>query len=281
MSSLEEWRLVPGTSKQQYRKNSIKLGEGGYASVYACETVPKDPDTKLALKIFKPRDRASFSRTQVREAMAMKRLRFHDNVMQAHDCICYGDGHTGILMDRMRGSISNLKNLAVKHQKDIFRQILSGLVHIHRRGYIHRDIKPDNILYNMDDANERYHIKISDFGLARQVSECMTPGMMTVNYRAPEMTQMQEKYTASVDIWGAAMVACELWISAPINPHIKTDYMLIQCTQNVDEYIQSIIKQLDVCPQDFENMIRAMLHSNPDSRPSAIDLLNNYNWLKM
>jgi serine/threonine protein kinase len=241
--------------------------------------IPKHSISPLALKIFKPRAKATFSQTQVREAMALKRLRPHVNVMQAHDCICYDDGHTAILMDRMQGSLSKVRNISIGHQKDILRQVLNGLAHIHRRGYIHRDIKPDNVLYKLDRSN-RYHIKISDFGLARKVSECMTPGMMTVNYRAPEMTQSENKYTVSVDIWGAALVACELFINGPINPKINTDDILEKSTADVDDYVQSIIDQLGVCPVDFEDMLRRMLHRDPARRPSASELLES-TWLKM
>jgi serine/threonine protein kinase len=128
--------------------------------------ISKHSISPLALKIFKPRAKATFSQTQVR-AMALKRLRPHVNVMQAHDCICYDDGHTAILMDRMQGSLSKVKHLD-RTSKDILRQLLNGLAHIHRRGYIHRDIKPDNVLYKLDRSNR--YIKISDFGLARKVS---------------------------------------------------------------------------------------------------------------
>jgi serine/threonine protein kinase len=56
--------------------------------------------------------------------------------------------------------------LSEKEVRHIFHQMLSGIEHMHSKGYAHRDLKPDNIL--ITDIN-RMHIKISDFDLVKKV----------------------------------------------------------------------------------------------------------------
>jgi cyclin-dependent kinase 2 len=50
--------------------------------------------------------------------------------------------------------------------RNILRQILKGLSHVHAEGILHRDLKPQNILINLD-MNNNIEVKIADFGLAR------------------------------------------------------------------------------------------------------------------
>jgi serine/threonine protein kinase len=58
------------------------------------------------------------------------------------------------------------KGIPVEVIKDILRQILQGLSFIHTEGILHRDLKPHNILLNID-MNNALEVKIADFGLAR------------------------------------------------------------------------------------------------------------------
>ena len=65
----------------------------------------------------------------------------------------------------------------------MFRQLLSGLKHIHEKGLIHRDIKPANIF-----INERDVLKIGDFGLAKE-QEIMKQGVL------PKRMKQQQSFT--------------------------------------------------------------------------------------
>lgn len=86
-------------------------------------------------------------------------------------------------------------------------QLILGLSYIHGRRYLHRDIKPGNLL--LDGAR----LKIADFGLARTVSEPhrpYTPEVCTLVYRAPEVILLDGKYSYEVDIWSVGCVFFEL-----------------------------------------------------------------------
>ncbi|XP_010525852.1 PREDICTED: serine/threonine-protein kinase HT1-like [Tarenaya hassleriana] len=92
--------------------------------------------------------------------------------------------------------------LAVKQALDVAR----GMAYVHGLGYIHRDLKSDNLLIAADRS-----IKIADFGVARieVKTEGMTPETGTYRWMAPEMIQ-HRPYTQKVDVYSFGIVLWEL-----------------------------------------------------------------------
>uniref|UniRef100_A0A2P2LSA7 non-specific serine/threonine protein kinase n=1 Tax=Rhizophora mucronata TaxID=61149 RepID=A0A2P2LSA7_RHIMU len=92
--------------------------------------------------------------------------------------------------------------LAVKQALDVAR----GMAYVHGLGFIHRDLKSDNLLISADKS-----IKIADFGVARieVQTEGMTPETGTYRWMAPEMIQ-HRPYTQKVDVYSFGIVLWEL-----------------------------------------------------------------------
>ncbi|AQK50105.1 Serine/threonine-protein kinase HT1 [Zea mays] len=92
--------------------------------------------------------------------------------------------------------------LAVKQALDVAR----GMAYVHGLGFIHRDLKSDNLLISGDKS-----IKIADFGVARieVKTEGMTPETGTYRWMAPEMIQ-HRPYNQKVDVYSFAIVLWEL-----------------------------------------------------------------------
>ncbi|WZZ82749.1 hypothetical protein YC2023_103321 [Brassica napus] len=92
--------------------------------------------------------------------------------------------------------------LAVKQALDV----ATGMAYVHGLGYIHRDLKSDNLLISADRS-----IKIADFGVARieVKTEGMTPETGTYRWMAPEMIQ-HRPYTQKVDVYSFGIVLWEL-----------------------------------------------------------------------
>ena len=86
--------------------------------------------------------------------------------------------------------------------------IFSGLAYLDTLHICHRDIKPDNILYE-PDTND---VKICDFGCAKELKddELNTFYVCSRYYRAPELLLQARKYTTAVDMWSAACTICEM-----------------------------------------------------------------------
>jgi hypothetical protein len=177
--------LLSAGNKQGPYKILTPLGAGGMGEVY------KARDTRLdrlvAIKISKER----FSERFEREARAVAALN-HPNICQLHDV-----GPNYFVMEYVDGSpvapTDNPRKLL-----DIGIQIADGLSAAHASGFVHRDLKPDNILVTREGR-----AKILDFGLARQPAPAAdsdatqtvstNPGTIlgTVAYMSPEQARGQ------------------------------------------------------------------------------------------
>jgi serine/threonine protein kinase len=123
------------------------------------------------------------------------------------------DAKIGIVLEYMdRGSLNDIieEHFQVPEATlaAMTYQILIGLAYLHFDGRLHRDVKPSNIL-----LNSRGEIKLSDFGIARELeaeggfAETMVG---TVKYMSPERLD-GDLYGPPSDIWSLGIVLLELW----------------------------------------------------------------------
>eukprot|EP00357_Protocruzia_adherens_P012446 CAMPEP_0115032222 /NCGR_PEP_ID=MMETSP0216-20121206/39026_1 /TAXON_ID=223996 /ORGANISM="Protocruzia adherens, Strain Boccale" /LENGTH=442 /DNA_ID=CAMNT_0002410073 /DNA_START=27 /DNA_END=1355 /DNA_ORIENTATION=- len=94
-----------------------------------------------------------------------------------------------------------------KHIKCLMKQFFEGIHGLHSQKILHRDIKSSNLL-----LNRHGQLKITDFGLAKflQNMEHLTPKVVTLWWRAPEILLGQEDYGWKSDVWSAGIVFLEM-----------------------------------------------------------------------
>ena len=191
-----------------------RLGSGGMADVYRAEDMQLG--RKVALKLLYRRfaEDAEFVERFRREASSAAGLQ-NPNIVQIFDRGEW-DGTYYIAMECLEGR--NLKQVVRDHGAldpalaiDIVMQILRAARFAHRRGIVHRDIKPHNVI--VDDEGRA---KVTDFGIARAGASDMTETgsiMGTAQYLSPEQAQGQP-VDARADLYSIGIVLYELLTGA-------------------------------------------------------------------
>src|SRR5437773_9006578 len=205
MADVAENTLVDG----RYRI-SARIGTGGMADVYVAhdEHLGRDVALKMLHRRF-AQDQEFVERFR-REASAAAGLQ-HPNVVGVFDRGEY-DGTYYIAMEFVRGR--TLKDLIAREAPldqertlDITIQVLKAAGFAHRRGVIHRDFKPQNVIVDDDDR-----VKVTDFGIARAgASEITETGsiMGTAQYLSPEQAQGAAAEDTS-DLYSIGIVLYEM-----------------------------------------------------------------------
>ena len=100
--------------------------------------------------------------------------------------------------------------------KCIMKQVFRGLRYLHSSFIVHRDLKVSNLL-----MTDKGCVKVADFGLARWYGlplKPMTPKVVTLWYRAPELLLNARTQTTAIDMWSAGCILGELLAHKPLLP---------------------------------------------------------------
>jgi WD40 repeat protein len=258
------------------------LGRGGMSVVYKA----RQPGIGrvVALKVL--RQGAAFSQDTVRflrEAATVARMG-HPNIVQVYEvgedggvpflALEYVPG--GTLAERLRGAPADPRDAA-----GLLEVVARAVHHAHERGIIHRDLKPSNVLLGAGpDGVPRPPLsalvpKVSDFGLARAVSEDQSltlPDVLvgTPAYLAPETIHQPGVPTPQADVYALGVILYEALTGRPplLGPTALATLRLVEAAEPVPpSRLQPHL------PRDLDTICLACLHKDTRRRyPSALAL---------
>jgi len=196
-----------------------KIGEGTYGIVYKA----KDKKTGELLALKKIRleaEEEGIPSTAIREISLLKQLQ-HPNIVRLYDVV-HTEKKLTLVFEFLDQDLKKYldacgdNGLEADTVKSFLYQLLQGVAYCHQHRVLHRDLKPQNLLINMEGE-----LKLADFGLARAFGipvRNYTHEVVTLWYRAPDVLMGSRKYSTPVDIWSVGCIFAEMVNGRPLFP---------------------------------------------------------------
>ncbi|MEU2761790.1 Stk1 family PASTA domain-containing Ser/Thr kinase [Streptomyces sp. NPDC007094] len=247
-----------------------RIAVGGMATVY--RAVDTRLDRVLALKVMHPAlaTDVSFVERFIREAKSVARLA-HPNVVAVFDQGAQG-AYVYLAMEYVAGCtlrdvLRERGALQPRAALDILEPVLAALGAAHRAGFVHRDMKPENVLIG-DDGR----VKVADFGLVRAVGTATdTTGSLlgTVSYLAPEQIEHGTADTRS-DVYACGVVLYEMLTGA--KPHTGENAAQV-IYQHLNSDVPAPSAAVPGLPVALDSLVASATARNPEVRPHDAVLL--------
>ncbi|KRY75368.1 Serine/threonine-protein kinase MAK [Trichinella pseudospiralis] len=193
-----------------------EIGDGTFGEVWLAKRLSSNE--KVAIKKMKKKYYSWEEAMGLREVKSLKKMN-HINVVKLKEVIRENDT-LYFIFEYMKENLYEMmkrRDTPFPHSVicNIIAQILNGLAYIHKHGFFHRDMKPENVLCIGPEL-----VKIADFGLAREVRSMppYTDYVSTRWYRAPEVLLRCRNYSSPIDLWAVGCIMAELFLLRPLFP---------------------------------------------------------------
>ena len=246
-----------------------RIGQGGMAEVWVA--IDKQLDRRVAVKWLKSNlatDAVVAERFR-REAIAVARLN-HQNIVSVHDVFEH-DGRQAVVMELVEGRslrqvLDSQKRLGPELTIHVGESVAAALDAAHAAGFVHRDVKPGNILVTEDGR-----VLLTDFGIAKGldgVDEDLTSDnvmMGTAKYLSPEQVR-GHKLDGRADLYSLALVLYECLAGrVPFLGQSDADTALARLQRDPTD----LAHLRPTLPINLVNLIHRTLARNPAHRPAT------------
>ncbi|XP_068608680.1 G protein-coupled receptor kinase 5 [Brachionichthys hirsutus] len=260
-----QWKALERkpVTKHDFKQYRL-LGKGGFGEVWACQV--RATGMMYACK--------KLEKTHVKkrkgEAMALNEKQILEGVdsrFVVNLAYSYETKHTlCMVLTMMSGGdlkfhIYSMGGPGLDRDRARFyaAEVCCGLIHLHQKSILYRDVKPENIL-----LDENGHIRISDLGLAVRLTEkrSVRGRVGTLGYMAPEVIG-NKYYGASTDWWGFGCLVYEMTAGQPPfrrkGEHVRSSEMERRIHTEKEEYGEKFSK-------DVKDICTALLTKDPKER---------------
>ena len=267
-------RLPNGTVIEGYVVDGV-LGKGGMGIVYSA--THKMIGKRAAIKVLRMEVSNNPMHLQrfIQEARAVNAIG-HPNIIDIFDFGQLPDGRAFHLMDLMVGESLRQRlrrgPLNPAEAANVIEAVASALMAAHDKGFVHRDLKPDNI-YLIPVEGQWPEVKLLDFGLAKLMPEAGTAAFITKTgvmlgtpeYMSPEQAR-GEPVDYRTDVYALGIVMYE--ILAGERPFPTTGDAFSTLQYHADEMPPSIGAAVPDLLPEMVQLVDAMLKKDPYARPS-------------
>lgn len=248
-----------------------RLGMGGMGCVYAAKHAVIDRHYAIKVLFGDYAGDEKFRARFKREAQSISKIR-HPNIVQVEDFGTASNGLTFLAMELVRGRtleevIATEAPLSPTRTAQIVRQIAAGLHAAHQLGFVHRDVKPSNIMLMKDETYDGELVKILDFGAVSLRELPMNERLTSIGhiigtpaYMAPEQTQ-DPGVGPTADIYSLGCVTFEMLAGhPPFDGKTRAEVM-----------VKHILEAAPNAPpsRGLELLCRRLLAKHPQERPQS------------
>ncbi|XP_060699695.1 serine/threonine-protein kinase TAO3 isoform X2 [Hemiscyllium ocellatum] len=246
-----------------------EIGHGSFGAVYFARNARTSEVVAVKKMSYSGKQITEKWQDIIKEVKFLRQLK-HPNTIEYKGC--YLKEHTAwMVMEYCLGSTSDLLEVHKKPLQEveiaaITHGALQGLVYLHSRNLIHRDIKAGNIL-----LTEPGQVKLADFGSASIV--CPANSFVGTPYwMAPEVILAMDEgqYDGKVDVWSLGITSIELAERKPPLFNMNAMSALYHIAQNESPTLQS-----NEWSQFFRSFVDYCLQKIPQDRPTSLELLRH------
>ncbi|CAG9768721.1 unnamed protein product [Ceutorhynchus assimilis] len=242
------------------------LGEGSFGRVYKAKQL--STGNFVALKVISKRGRSVKELKGFRRECEIQRDLHHPNIIQMLDSF-ETENEIVVITEfapkELTGVLNKEGYLTEEKVQQIVWDLVSALYYLHSNRVLHRDLKPQNILLDLENK-----AKLCDFGFARNMStgtHVLTSIKGTPLYMAPELID-ELPYDYNADLWSLGCIIYELLMGTP--PF---------CTNSILHLIKKIkseqIKWPTFLSPDCISFLKGLLQKNPSKRLTWNQILNH------
>ncbi len=260
-----------------------KVGRGGMGEVWRARDAVLKRD--VAIKVMPSGSRPALKEYFEREALAMARVK-SEHVVEIHDVgRLEGEDTSSFLVMELVEPGTTLAALKSELANDpvravrLFVQATEGLAAIHRRGIVHRDVKPANLLVAHRHETGRSVLKVADFGVALYPEDPADaqPAVGTMGYAAPEQMRL-ETVDARADVYALGVTMYEVLTGR--RPHTRDEIVAWWRERHAPEgYLQPLPEPVPACernaqvPEELARVVHACLAHAIERRPRSMGAL--------